>query len=251
MRRALADEAAAVEHEQSVDDRGERVHDVLDPDDGDAAAANIADQIDQRHAFVFGEAAGDLVEEQHARLRGECARELEPLAVEQRQRVGEPVRLGCEAALLEPFDAARIDVALATAGAERRRDHQILEHRHAAERLRNLKRAGNAHAAAALRGKVRDVDAGEENAAGTGRNRAAGDAEQRGLAGAIRSDDAERLALGQHEIDRVRNDHGAEPLGDPVEAEDGRHCARLRARQLTITAVAPRRPESQRRSCWR
>src|SRR5262249_7170004 len=52
VRRPLADEAAAVEHEQPVDDRGERVHDVLDPDDGDTAAANIADQLDQRHAFV-------------------------------------------------------------------------------------------------------------------------------------------------------------------------------------------------------
>jgi hypothetical protein len=250
VRRALADEAAAVEDEQPVDEGGERMHDVLDPNNRDAAAANIPDQIYQRHAFVFGEAAGDLVEEQHARLRGERARQLEPLAVEQREGAGESVRLGCEAALVEPFDAARIDLALATAGAERRGDHEILEHRHAAERLRNLKRPGDAHAAAAVRRKMRDVDAGKEDAAGVGRQRAAGDAEQRGLACAVRSDDAERVALGEREIDRVRNDDGAEPLGYPVEAENGRHCARLRRCQFTTTAAAPRRAESPWRSCW-
>ena len=77
------------------------MHDVLDPDDRDAAAANIPDQIDQRHAFVLGQAAGDLVEEQHARLRGERARQLEPLAVEQRERAGEAVGLVGEAAVVE------------------------------------------------------------------------------------------------------------------------------------------------------
>ena len=82
--------------------------------------ANVADQLDQRRAFVLGQAAGDLVEQQHARRGGERARELEPLAVEQREAAGRPVRLVGEAALLEQLDAARIDVALALAAAEGR-----------------------------------------------------------------------------------------------------------------------------------
>ena len=48
--------------------RDERMHDVLDPDDRHAAAADVPDQLDQRRAFVLGQAAGDLVEQQHARL---------------------------------------------------------------------------------------------------------------------------------------------------------------------------------------
>ena len=86
-----------------------------------------------------------------ARLRRQRAGEFEPLAVEQREPAGRPVGLVGEAALLEQLDAARIDVALAAAAAERRRHDQVLEHGHAVERLRNLERAADAHAAAPFR----------------------------------------------------------------------------------------------------
>ena len=49
------------------------------------------------------------------------------------------------------------------------------------------------------------------------------DAEQRGLAGAVRPDDAERLAAQQREVDAVGDDHRAEALGDFFEGEDGGH----------------------------
>src|SRR5262249_4758494 len=62
-RRALADEGPAVQNEQTVDKGEERVHNVLDPDDGDASAPNAPDQIDQRRAFVLGQAAGYFVEQ--------------------------------------------------------------------------------------------------------------------------------------------------------------------------------------------
>src|SRR5207247_6127215 len=134
---------AAVQNNQGIDECDERVNDVLDPDDRDAAAANVADQVDQRRAFVLGQAAGHLVEQEDARLRGERARELEPLAVEEREAAGRPIGLGREAALLDELDAAPIDIALAATATERRRHDQVLEHGHAVERLRNLKRAAD------------------------------------------------------------------------------------------------------------
>src|SRR5262249_7794745 len=76
----------------------------------DPGAANVPDQVDQRRAFVLGQSAGHLVEQKHARLRGERARQLEPLAVEEREAAGGPIGLGCEAALLDELDPARIDV---------------------------------------------------------------------------------------------------------------------------------------------
>src|SRR5262249_37442284 len=148
---ALADEAAAVQHHQPIDDRDQRMHHVLDPDDRHAGAADVADQLDQRRAFVLGEATGDLVEQKDARLRGESAREPEPIADEQGEAPGLRVGLVGEAALVEQLDAARIDLLLAAAAAEGRRYNQILEHGHAGERLRYLERAADAHAAAALR----------------------------------------------------------------------------------------------------
>ncbi len=159
------------------------------------AAADVADQLDQRAAFVLGQPAGDLVEQQNARLGGERAGELQPLAVEQRQAPAGRLALSRERAVAEHLDAARIDLALAVAAAEGAGDHQVLEHRHAAERLRNLERAADAQPAAPLGRQPRDVVAGEDDAPGIGLHRAAGDAEQRGLAGAVRPDDAERLAL--------------------------------------------------------
>src|SRR5258707_7944067 len=144
LRRALADEAAAVQNNQAIDECEERVNDVLDPDDRDPAAANVADQVDQRLAFVLGQAAGHLVEQEHARLRGERARQLEPLAVEKREAAGGPIRLGPEAALLDELDAARIDVAPAAAAPERRPPDHVLQHGHAGETLRDLKPAADA-----------------------------------------------------------------------------------------------------------
>src|SRR5262249_21891510 len=162
-RGAVADEAATVQDHQTVDDRDDGMNDVLDPDDRDPAAANVPDQVYQRRAFVLGEAAGHLVEQEHARLRGERARQLEPLAIEEREAAGGPMGLDCEAALLDELDAAPIDIALAAAAAECRRYHQVLEHGHAVERLRNLKRAADSQPAAPFRRQVGDVDAREDD----------------------------------------------------------------------------------------
>jgi hypothetical protein len=54
-----------------------------------------------------------------------------------------------------------------------------------------------------------------------GRNSAGHDAKQRGLAGTIRPDDAERLALLKREIKLIRNDDGAKAFGDVMEFQDG------------------------------
>jgi hypothetical protein len=68
-----------------------------------------------------------------------------------------------------------------------------------------------------------DVVALEHDTAAVGRDRAADHAEQRGLAGAVWPDDAQRLAAQQREVDSVRDHHGAKALGDFLEGEDGRH----------------------------
>ena len=106
-----------------------------------------------------------------------------------------------ETASIEDVHARCVDVALTLAIAEGGGHHEVLEHRHAAERLRNLERARDAHDAAPRRRLPCDVFAVEQHAACVGRDRAGHDAEQRGLAGAVRSDDAERLALREREVE--------------------------------------------------
>jgi len=64
---------------------------VLDPNDRDAATAQLAHDRNEFVRFGIGEAGADLVEEQHARFRAERAREFEPFSVEQAQRRRLPV----------------------------------------------------------------------------------------------------------------------------------------------------------------
>src|SRR5262249_53417794 len=68
LRLAVGDESAIVQHEQPIDAGQQSVHDVLDPDNRHAALLDVANERDQRLAFVLGEAAGDLVEQPYARL---------------------------------------------------------------------------------------------------------------------------------------------------------------------------------------
>ena len=209
-----------MQHQQPIDQRGERVHHVLDPDDGDAATADRPDQLDQRLAFMLRQAAGHLVEKENARTGGESARELQPLAVKERQTSGGPVGFVSERALVEQIDTAAVDIALASAGAERRRHQEILEHAHAVERLRNLERSAQPQPAAPFRRQARDVAPLQHHASGVGLHGSACNPEQGALAGSVRTYDPERLTLRKREIDVMRHHHRAEALADFFEGQD-------------------------------
>ena len=77
--------------------------------------------------------------------------------------------------------------------------------------------------AAPHRRQARDVPAAEADAAAVEREIAGDQVEQRRLAGAVRPDDAERLALVDVERDRVGDLEGAEALRQAFEFED-RHA---------------------------
>ena len=69
---------------------------------------------------------------------------------------------------------------------------------------------------------MRDVAAGINDAPGIRRDGAADDAEQRGLAGTVRADNAERLALSKLKIDTLGDDDCAEAFGDLFKREQRR-----------------------------
>ena len=145
------------------------VDDVLDPHDGDAAASQLEDRADQLLRLGVGQPAADLVEQQQRRLGRQRARKLEPLAVEQAERLGAAVGDAGHAAQLERRDGVLIGLVAAEIGAMRGGDEDVLERRHAAERLWNLVRAHEPEPAA-LRGRARrDVRAPEFDAAGVRR----------------------------------------------------------------------------------
>ena len=79
------------------------------------------------------------------------------------------------------------------------------------------------------------------------RDRAADDAEQRGLAGAVGANDAERLAAQQRQVDARRDHHRAETLGDFFEGEDGGHRG---STCETTQPVMPREGGASSIHCW-
>ena len=78
-RQALGELLAEIEHDDAVRQAHDRLHQVLDHQDGHAALADAADDAD--HVLDLGrvEAGQHLVEQQQQRPRGQRAGEFEPL----------------------------------------------------------------------------------------------------------------------------------------------------------------------------
>src|ERR1700722_5483093 len=73
-------------------------------------------------------------------------------------------------------------------------DHQIFDHRHASERTRNLEAARDAAPRPYVRRQPRDILAAEDHGIGFGPEGAGNAVDQRGLAGTVRTDQAEAFA---------------------------------------------------------
>jgi hypothetical protein len=199
---------------------------VLDPDDGDAAAAGGAHHLDQLHDLRVGEAAGDLVQQQQPRPRRQRAGQLQALALQQAELAGEPVRLAPQAGPVEHRGGQGEAPLAARASALLGGDQHVLEHGHVLERPRHLPGPADAEPAADRRVQVGHGQPIEADLAGVRGQLAGDDPEQAGLAGAVGPDDADRVAGADLQRQRVGDRDLAEALGDPVELEQaagGRH----------------------------
>ena len=199
------------------------MHDVLDPDDGDALASNIADGRDELADLVLGQPACDLVEQQDARAGRQRPGEFQPLALQQGQRAGQRVRLGREAGPFQHLDAVIVGRGFRLAGAERPADQQVLEHGHPAEGVRDLVRATDPGSASEVGRQAGDVLAREHDPAGVRRQTPGNQVEERALPRPVGADDAERLALLQRHVERIDHEERAEALGQVLDREDRAH----------------------------
>jgi hypothetical protein len=91
--------------------------------------------------------------------------------------------------------------------------HDILDHRHVGEHADILERARHAKPGALVRRGGCDVAAVERQGAGSGRQQAGDQVEQRRLAGTIRPDDAVDAAGCNIHIDLVDGEQAGELLG--------------------------------------
>src|SRR6185295_6461677 len=101
-------------------------------------------------------------------------------------------------------------------------DHEVLEHRHAPERPRNLEAAGDAAACPQVRRQLGDVLAAEHHAAGLRTQRAGNAVDQRRLARAVRPDQPEPFAFADIDADIVERGEATEGLGQGRNLQQGR-----------------------------
>src|SRR6185503_10852303 len=248
-RLAARNHLAVVEHHAAVDHAHQHAHDVLDPDDGDAAlCADLGEELGRLVHLAVVEPAERLVGEQELRLRGERARELELLQPCGTERFH---ALAVQPDQVERLAGDRVGalpaqlLVLPVEGGER----DVVQDAELAKGLRNLVRAADAgvrHAVCRQAGNVLPQEPDRPR----GRPQRARDQVERGaLARAVRADQAEDLALGHLERHVLDGEEAVKVLGQPLDTE---HLpwARLLALVLTVRKrgpsgkAAPRRPRS-------
>src|SRR5581483_52182 len=105
----------------------------------------------------------------------------------------------------------------------RGRHEQVLEHAHRAERARDLEAARNAATRPHVGREPRDLFAVEDDRAALIPERAGDAIDERGLAGAVRADQAEALALADREAHLGERGEAAEVLGDAAYLQERSH----------------------------
>ena len=167
---------------------------------------SAAQQIGERLLLKLPQAGGRLVQDHDHRIGGERARHFEQALLAERQIAGEVAellaeadalqlmqRLGARGAFLgavEPQRAGEESRARARIGAEQ----HVVDQRHVRPQLDVLERPRHALGGDVARRQCGDVVAEEHDPPGVRLCRAGDQVEQRGLAGAIRADQAEDLA---------------------------------------------------------
>ncbi len=195
---------------------------------------DLVDGADQFARLRVCQAAGDLVQQQQRGLSGQRPGQLQPLALQQRQRARGHVGASEQACPCEHLGAVGTGVK-AFVAAERGAHQQVLEHRHPAKRLRDLVSAAYAAAASLLRRAPCDVVTVKDDPARIRAQVPADQVERAALAGAIGADDSQRLTFCKLEAQVPRHRDGAEALVEVLHAED-RHDQPVSVR---FTGTAP------------
>ena len=189
------------------------------------SAFEPADRPDEDLDLGLGEPAGDLVEQQQARPDGEGARQLEALAIEQRQRAGDRVGPAEQAGPGRGPRRTRVEAARRGSDPAYGADQDVLEDGHPAERAGDLVRAADADPARAWAGSVVMSAPSSRIRPRSGGRLPLMRLSIARLAGPVRADDAEHLARLDAVGQVVGDDDLSERLRDALELEERRHRA--------------------------
>ena len=219
----------AVDHDEAAMGELERVIGVLFDQEYREPVAGVerSDDVEDLPRDQRREAERRLVEQQEPRPPHQGARDGEHLLLAARQRA---------AALAEPLGEAweqfedAGEVAVPGVGAGRKRAHlQVLQHAHARKDAPAFRGLGDVKPGDFVGRQLRNVAAGEFDAALAGARLAEDGHHQGRLAGAVGPDQGDDLALRDVEIDALERDDVAIIGLDPAQAEESGHGAPPRA----------------------
>src|SRR5881296_415171 len=192
---SLGDDLPVAQHDDTVGQVENGAHDVLDEDDRRAAVADLADELERVGHLRRRQPREHLVQQHQPRLGRERAGEIEELAFEQVQLVGQRVGLGFQTGEGEPGSRDPAPPLAAVAAAtEHRRKGDVVDDAEPAERARDLIGAGEAEPGDPVSPDPGDVPAVERDPAAVGLVVAADDVDQRRFARAVWPDETEDLA---------------------------------------------------------
>ena len=206
--RAVGDHAAELEHDHPVADAEHEPHVVVDQQRRLARVGEGAQRETEFLALARVESGGGLVEAQQPRPAGERAGDAHELALSLRELVGH--RLGGPV----ETDQSERPVGL-SAG-----DGDVLADLEVVEQVGVLPRPRQAAAGSLVRRQRTDVLPVERDAPRE-RDEARDRVDQRRLAGAVRSDQADQLALADLEVDVLERVDAAECDGQAADREHG------------------------------
>jgi len=217
-RRPLGDRPAEIQRVNPVRNVHDQVHVVLDQQNGDPEfVADVEDETGDVLRLFLVHPGDDLVEQNDLRIGGERAGEFDPLLLAVGQRPDDLVADVLDLQELDDFLRALAGEHLLAARAaevkHRFQDtglqtpvlaHQNVVHdRSVLEQCEVLEGASDAEAHIIVRGDARHVAPVDEYPSGTGRQHPRDQVEERRLAGAVRADDRNDLAVVHRERDIV------------------------------------------------
>src|SRR5882672_3614887 len=232
---AVGDLRAEVEDDDTLRERQQEMHVVLDEQHGDATCGDAPDDLREPRALRRRQARRGLVEEDEARFSGQRARDLEEPSLPKGQggniggaqlpQADEPHQLLRALAPLCLVAPRGAEHHRPEAGGEARvrANQHVVDHRHAGERPVMLEGAHHAARGDAVRRQAEDRLAGEAHLAARRRIGAGDDVEGGRLAGAVRADHAEDLAFVDLEVERGHGGEPAEALGQLLDLENRSH----------------------------
>src|SRR5579859_466540 len=224
LRRAFGEDRPLMQYQDPIADGNDRLHNVLDSDDGDPAVPQLVNQLDGRLDLLVSEPGHDLVYQKQARPTGERLGELQAPGVGDTQLTWRCASMLWNADEVEQLVSrgqclmhGSISVAAMHCA-----DRDVLAHGQAAKGLHDLKSSRDAGVGDRPGTRTRDVLALNQHLAACGTQMPCDQVDEGALAGSVGPDDADDPAVGDGERHVAHRPQAAEASRKVSDLEDWR-----------------------------